>query len=126
MASDQVQSVKKAFSDKLLEIAIGMFVIGVMSLGGMYLNSQIQTLQEMVKVTQELQVEVTRQGQTVAYLVQDVVRIDANTQDRYTRTESQSERELLLSKIEANTKHIDQNKQRIRELEQRFQDIQRN
>lgn len=114
-----VHPIRKALSDKLLEVAIGAVVIGIMSLGGMYLNSQITTLQQMVQVTQELQVEVTRQGQSIVYLVQEVVRVDEGARRNLTRTESLQEREFLLSKIESNTKQIDQNKKRIQELSEK-------
>lgn len=114
-----VHPIRKALSDKILEVAIGIVVVGIMSLGGMYLNSQIATLQQMVQVTQELQVEVTRQGQSIVYLVQEVVRVDEGARRNLTRTESLQEREFLLSKIESNTKQIDQNKKHIQELQAR-------
>jgi hypothetical protein len=117
----EMHPIRKALGDKILEVAIGAVVVGIMSLGGMYLNSQIKTLQEMVKVTQELQVEVTRQGQSIVYLVQEVVRVDSSSGSKLSVSEAKKDREFLLSKIENNTKHIDQNKKQIQSLQERVQ-----
>jgi hypothetical protein len=55
------------------------------------------------------------------YLVQEVVRVDAGSVSKLSVSEAKKDREFLLSKIENNTKHIDQNKESIKNIKQRLQ-----
>jgi len=101
--------------EKLFEGSVALVIMIIMSVSGFYFNTQINSLKDILTVTQGMQIELARRGEWMEWVSKEIVDLNTKSIDRYTKTEADKDLGYLerrIQGIESDVKKLEQKEDR--------------